>query len=395
MLAWNRERFINRLDSGQLLPSLAPLIMQIIKASSSEDTSSADIAALIEKDPSLTIRILRLANSAFFRSRHPSTTVQHAVLRIGIHQTRLLALSLSMKNAFPMGKVGAADYRRFWRLCLYQGLIARHLAEHGKLADPEEAFTAAFTLEIGLLVFLHSFLNPDDDAECPWYPLSSLLKWEKETYGVDHREIGELILTHWKFPSSLILCQRSDAFGSSVTELPSLVRICAMASQLSAFICQPEALLPDVFTTLERGFGLSRTSMEDAIALALAEVDSLAELFEVEIDSEQDKHEIIKKAHDALIQLSQKLLEQQPLSDAYTPSLATLEEQPGDESMRCALQAIEHEIRNPLTAVGGFARRLAKTVDSASDQGRYIEIILSEAARLEAALNSIGQALRR
>jgi len=118
-----------------------------------------------------------------------------------------------------MGKIGAADYRRFWRLCLYRGLIARHLAQHGKIADPEEAFTAAFTLEIGLLVFLHSFLDPDDTAEIPWYPLSSLLEWEKETYGVHHREIGEFILTHWKFPARLILCQRSDTLSGTVPEL--------------------------------------------------------------------------------------------------------------------------------------------------------------------------------
>ena len=203
-------------------------MVQLINLCSSENSSSKEIAALIEQDPSLTIRILKLANSAFFGTRHPVLTVQRAVLRIGIHQTRLLALSLSLKDTFPMGKVGAADYRRFWRLCLYQGLIAHHLAQHGKIADPEEAFTAAFTLEIGFLVFLHSFLDPDDTAEIPWYPLSSLLKWEKETYGVRHREIGEFILTHWKFPARLILCQRSDTFSCTVPELLPPLRICAI-----------------------------------------------------------------------------------------------------------------------------------------------------------------------
>ena len=103
-----------------------------------------------------------------------------------------------------------------------------------------------------------------------------------------------------------------------------------IASQLSAFICQPEAYLPDVYNTLERCFGLPKASIEDAITLALGKVDSVAEMFEME---------------------------------------------------------------NPLTAVGGLARRPARTVDPASDQGKYIGIILSEAARLEAALNGIAQAV--
>ena len=55
MLPWNRERLLSSLDSGHLLPSFSPLIVQLINVCSSENSSSKDIAALIEKDPSLTI----------------------------------------------------------------------------------------------------------------------------------------------------------------------------------------------------------------------------------------------------------------------------------------------------------------------------------------------------
>jgi HD-like signal output (HDOD) protein len=116
---WNRETFLNELDSGRLLPSLSALTLQLMKLSSDENCSLADIADLIEKDPSLTMRIIRLANSAFFRSRYPVTTVHSALLRIGIDQARLLALSLSLKNTFPLSKVGSADYRHYWRMSLY------------------------------------------------------------------------------------------------------------------------------------------------------------------------------------------------------------------------------------------------------------------------------------
>ena len=120
--AWNKERFISGLESGKLLPSLSPLTMRLIELAADDNSSLNDIAALIEKDPSLTIRILKLANSVFFRFGNPVKTVKQAIVRIGTRQTRLLALSLLLKDTFPMSKVGAADYRRFWRLCLYQGL---------------------------------------------------------------------------------------------------------------------------------------------------------------------------------------------------------------------------------------------------------------------------------
>lgn len=389
---WDRDRFLAELDSGQFLPSLSPLTLQLLRLSSEEDCSLADMAELIEQDPSLTVRILRLANSAFFRSRYPTVSVQNAVLRIGISQTRLLALSLSMKDTFPMGKVGAADYRYYWRLSLYQGLIARLLA---KQEEAEEAFTAGFTLEIGLLVFLNAFLSSEDAAEVPWYPLSSLLEWESRTYGVNHREIGELLLTHWGFPSRLVLCQHSHRFGHSATQLPPLARLCAIASQLSAFICLSKPHLPEVLMTMEEGFGLPPAVIADVVTLATMKVDSIAEVFDMQMDSEEEKAEVMRKAQASLALLSQKLVEKKRRLLHDMPSVAELQARPDDKDIRHALQAIEHEIRNPLTAVGGFARRLAKTIDPTSEQGEYVKIILFETAKLEQTLNSIGQVLEQ
>lgn len=392
---WNREKFIAQLDSGRLLPSLSPLTLRLMQLSSDENCSLIDIAGLIEKDASLTIRILRLANSAFFKPRYPISTVRAAVLRIGIYQTRLLALSLSLKDTFSPKKIGAADYRQYWRVSLYQGLIARFLSQESQQNDPEEAFTAALCLEIGLLVFLHIFLDPDDTVQVPsWYPLPSLLEWETGIYGVNHREIGELLLAHWGFPSKVVLCQRSHQFGHAAAQLPPLARCCAIASQLSAAVCQSQACLPEVLRTMEQVYGLSQASVLDAVTLALAEVDSIAQMFDVEIDSEEDRLELMRKAHDSLAQLSQRLLEGQTLVHD-SPFLADLNERPGDRYVRHTLQTIEHEIRNPLTVVGGFARRLARTIDPTSDQGEYVRIIMSEADRLEQALNGIGRALRQ
>jgi HD-like signal output (HDOD) protein len=397
-VAWNKEELIRGLESGKLLPSLSPLTMRLIELASEETSSLGDIASLIERDPSLTIRVLKLANSVFFRYGNPAKTVRQAVVRIGIRQTRLLALSLLLKDTFPLRKVGAADYRRFWRLSLYQGLIAQSLAQELKIGDREEAFTAGFTLEIGFLVLLHVFLDHrNDPAEIPWYPLSQLLEWEKENYGMHHREIGEFILTYWKFPASFILCQKSSALIRKVDGLLPLVRVCAMASQLSAFICEPEARLSEVFDTLEYGFALPRALIHEVVTRTLQQVDEVGQTFEVEVDSKRDTEALMEKARAVLAHLSGKLREGHPSSVAGPPSPASLSE-PGDDGAKAvapALESIEHEIRDPLTVVGGLVRMLARTIDPASDQGRYIKVILAETERLEQALKGIEQILDR
>jgi HD-like signal output (HDOD) protein len=389
-LVWNRERLISGLESGRLLPSLSPLIVQLIELASDDNSSLKEIAALIEKDPSLTIRILKLANSIFFR-RQLVKSVQQAVVRIGVRQTRLLALSLLMKDTFPMGKVGAADYRRFWRLCLYQGLIAQSLAQRLKTVDAEEAFTAGFTQEIGLLVMLRAFADLDGAAEIPWYPLQHLLEWEKEQYGMDHREIGEFMLSRWKFPSSFILCQKAVVFTGEMDGLLPLAKLCGMASQLSAFICEPEACFQEVFDALELCFQVSGPLIHEVVAAALQQVDEVAQAFEVDVDSKRDAEDLAKKAGAALERLYASLPEMSLPSLTVPPLVASVQKH-GDsaDAVRYTRRAVERDIRAPLGAVGGFVRMLATTVDPASDQGMYIEAILSETQRLEQALTAIA-----
>ncbi len=392
--AWNKERFISGLESGKLLPSLSPLTLKLIELASDDNSSLNDIASLLEKDPSLTIRILKLANSVFFRFGNPVKTVKQAVVRIGTRQTRLLALSLMLKDTFPMSKVGAADYRRFWRLCLYQGLTAQALAQQLRIGDSEEAFTAGFTLEIGLLAMLHGFADLNEAADIPWYPLPRLLDWEKEIYGVDHREIGELILTHWKFPASFILCQKLTSLTRRVDDLLPLVKVCAMASQLSAFICEPEAHLPEVFDTLGVRFSLPKPLIHEVVAQALQRVDELAQTFELEVDSKRDTEALMEKAKAVLEKLSGKIEQHQTPEPGLAFPAAPQSFGQSNDRLKPALEAIEHEIRDPLAAVGGLVRMLAKTLDPASDQGKYVRDILAETERLETALAGIGTTLK-
>jgi nitrogen-specific signal transduction histidine kinase len=106
------------------------------------------------------------------------------------------------------------------------------------------------------------------------------------------------------------------------------------------------------------------------------------------LNREKDLMNIMSKANAALNQISAKMGDavgqeaQKPL-----PSFATL--QPEGRSVSNTLQAVAHEIRNPLLAVGGFAKRLASALDPASEGGKYASVILQEALRLEEVLSKM------
>ena len=384
--------FLAKLDEKHILPSLSPVVVALIELAANDEASVGQIADLITKDPSLTARVLKLANSAFFRTRCPAATVLQAVTRIGVRQTRLFALSISLKDAFPLKRGGPIDYGRFWRLCLYQGLLARWLARTLKAGDPEEAFTAGLTLEIGLLALVRACAHGTRlDLDCP---LTSLLAVEQELYGVHHRQIGENLLRSWGFPERIVACQQSFAYTENLTALSDLTRVCAVAGELSTVICEPHADLRETFDTVEAFFGLSRGVVIEAVGAALEQVCEIAEAFDVPVDSAKDTIELMEKANRALARLASGLLESIPTESLSLSDTISEPKQTADAS-RVTLEDAAHKIRNPVHALVRFARRLVKTIDPASREGTYVRVIMSETERLEQALFGIDTEVTR
>ena len=211
---------LQQIKEGYILPLFSPVAIRLIELASSDTSSLDDLADLMEKDPSLTVRTLGLANAAFFRNAEPITTIKNAVMKIGFNKIRIMALTISLRDTFPMGKVGPMDYEEFWRASLYRAIIAKGLARTSGNCHPEEAFVAGLTLEIGLLIIFDLFIKGKTDYMPEPYPLESLLIWEKKQFGVDHREIGELALRYWKFPENILECQKIHLNEEHQANLP-------------------------------------------------------------------------------------------------------------------------------------------------------------------------------
>ena len=380
---------IKRLESGYSLPTLSLVAIRLVELASDEQCSVSDLVSLIEKDPSLAIRLLKIANSAFFKTAEPATTLRQAVIRIGFQQLRIMALSLSLRDTFPMGTVGGFDYERFWRASLYRALMAKSLAEQIRTCNPEEAFVAGLTLGVGFLIFFNMFIR--DSGEGIGHELDNLeklLAWEQEKFDVNHRQIGAAALRYWKFPDSIVDCQEG------FLKLPGcspLSTICELARIMSMSLLGRSKDFHDLFRDAKDWLGLGENAINAAILSVFQEVDDIAENLKIEMDKEKDLLGLMEKANYALSGISEKISMMQFQGGATEPpSFETIkEERNGQGLITNTLQAVAHEIRNPLVAVAGFARKLSSTLDPESKGGKYAQIILQEAQRLEEALNQM------
>ena len=384
---------LESLKSGYGLPVLSAVALRLVEMAADESVSTKELSALIDKDPSLAVRLLKMAKSAFFRSTHPATTLEQAIVRVGLERLRMMALTLSLRETFPMGKSGPLDYEKFWRHSLYVAILARHLAGRVKTVDPDEAFLAGLTLEIGLLVF-YDLLVKDrgEDPGIALDPLGTPLDREQARYGLHHRQIGEIALRYWRFPEHIVSCQRVHGLRAAAADTPAVAGICEMARILAGCLLDKSKDFHSLFVEADLILGMDAHAMNDILLNTFNQVEDIAENLRLEMDKDKDLLAVMEKANSALSRINERIMHyNRPETSPEPPSFQSIGQ--GGDTVNRTLEAVAHEIRNPLTAVGGFAKRLASSLDPASKSGKYAQVIVDEAQRLEAALSEMSQTL--
>jgi HD-like signal output (HDOD) protein len=385
----SEQEILDRISSGYSLPALSPVAMKLVRLASVENVTIADLSDVIEKDPSLTVRLLRLANSAFFRTGDPVTTINQAINITGLNRLRIMALSLSLRDTFPFGRVGSLDYEEFWKTSLYQALLAKALAQRLRTCKPDEAFIGGLILEVGLLIFFDVLIKGKKEVErIHLQPLKPLLQWEEEEFGINHRQVGEAVLKYWGFPDVIISCQRYHNIGSGTAKVPELAFVCDMSREFSALIRQKSMEWQASFSRAEGVYHLEYDVLSDILVSAFEEVQEIAASFKVEMNRKHDILSLMEKANAALSALSEKMI---MLNDAGAankmPTLETSRKK--DIAVHEAMQIVVHEIRNPLTAIGGFAKKLERMLNPMSDEWQYARVIVEESSRLELAIEEL------
>lgn len=191
------------------LVTLPHVYIQIGRLIDDPKSSSADIAKAVGQDPSFTLRLLQVANSAFYRFPSDVDTVTKAVSIIGTAQIRNLALSMSVASSFEGLPNELVSMENFWKHSLLCALSARHLAKLIGRCDPDALFTAGVLHDIGELIIFNRLpaqakqallIVLDSDEEIAVYQA------ERQVMGFDHGDVGGALAREWRLPSLLEEC---------------------------------------------------------------------------------------------------------------------------------------------------------------------------------------------
>ncbi len=192
-------------NSGEL-PSPTGVGMKILELTRTDDYSAEDMGDAIMSDPSLTGRILRLANTADKAGHEAVTTVSGATMRLGGSVVRDLALAFSLISEREAGACRPFDYERYWSLSLGRAVAAQELSRHLKVFRPEEAYICGLLGEVGMLALasVHAERYGKILIATQGQTLRALRQAEQEEFEIDHATVSRCMLSEWGLPDLFI-----------------------------------------------------------------------------------------------------------------------------------------------------------------------------------------------
>lgn len=188
------------------LPSLPEVAGKVINMVNDPDVSFKDVAREISANQAMTANILKLCNSAYFSKGKEVTSIDRAIVTLGLKEVKDIVMLVAAKPVLDKEAVGYDLAKgELWRQGLAVATMSRDIALAKKRKDIADiVFTGGIIHNLGKVViafFVHqAFSQIIDLAQSRGIPFHQA---EKEIMGYNHQEVGERILEKWNFPPVL------------------------------------------------------------------------------------------------------------------------------------------------------------------------------------------------
>lgn len=261
MSAENLVREVSKLFT---LPDVAIRLNELIGA---PNTSTQELARVVQLDPGLSASLLKLANSAYYGLASRVDSISRAIAVIGERELQVMAVATSVVSTFKGLPEDLVDMASFWDNSVTCGVIARMLGRRCRVSQTEVLFLAGLFHGVGKLVFYarkpqeyRALLEKVDKRDD-----KSLAEAEVRAFGFDYANLGAELLKNWNFPTLLRSLVSYQLRPGDATDYPREAALIHVAGDMAAY------LSPMIKSEQPAG---AYTPGFDASAWALLELDA-------------------------------------------------------------------------------------------------------------------------
>lgn len=183
----------SRLDRELELPVLPEAAARVVALCDDDDADAHALESVLERDPSLTACVLKVANSSMYASTEPIVSLQHAISRLGMATLRNLALTASLRMQVFNVPGHTATIADIWEHCAVAGVFAREIARKQR-RNVEAAFLCGLVHDVGRPIVLQTALRL---PRAHGVLNEAQLAWAMDAY---HARVGARLVNAWRLP---------------------------------------------------------------------------------------------------------------------------------------------------------------------------------------------------
>ncbi len=304
---------LQKFDKLATLPSVASALMRM---AAEENVEVEEVSRLIETDPSTAARLLKVVNSAYSGLQGRVSSVNRAVVMLGVNGVRNVLLSMQVVDVFGREVMDRSSaIFEFWKHCLAVASASELVAENTGGVLPEDAFTAGLLHDIGKIA-LYSLAREDyleliDEITKSGEDISEA---ERSRFGTSHVEAGRRLAEKWALPEAIcraisdhhLLPQVAD-FSDPVALTAAIVAAAddLVRRQRIGFSGTGESWEPveEIMGLL----GLDEANIEDILSHLVERISTRSSIINIEIEESDLYFESLRKANALLGDLNEEL----------------------------------------------------------------------------------------
>jgi len=192
------------LDDSIKLFSLPDIYFQVTEMINDPRFSTTDLGKVISKDPSLSVRLLKIVNSSFYGFQSKIDTISRAITIVGIEDLKNLVLATAVIDKFSHISSDLVDMTDFWLRSVHCGVMTKLLAKESAVLHCERLFLTGLLHDLGSLIIYYKLPKASQKILLTSNHKRHLIAGlEQEIIGFTHADVAAALLKSWGLPESL------------------------------------------------------------------------------------------------------------------------------------------------------------------------------------------------
>ncbi|MCA9322423.1 MAG: HDOD domain-containing protein, partial [Planctomycetes bacterium] len=300
------------LEQVDSLPSPPGVAVEVLRLTADDSCCIDDLAQVIARDPVLAAKILKLSNSSLFRRGEDVTTLDRAMMVLGLKTVKLMALSFSLASSLPQASNSGSgfDLQAYWRASLTLAVAARALGVLTRSRNSDEAFLCGLLARIGQLALSEAMperyravieQSPDNlpDADL-----------ERRHLDFDHHDVGAALLESWGMPAMISQAIRLMGTSELPTELDQRSRqlgvVLELARHATTVLCESRKgpALHSLHELCREHHGLDEAEVDSFLIGLQGGIAETAQLLNIDALESIPHDRILEKARMQMVNIS-------------------------------------------------------------------------------------------